>query len=366
MSSIQELPELALLTIFDNIPLLDLIHIDEVCVRFGELKSAALNRRKHLIIVNDESDLKALDNPNNSFDMLRSVKNDDGSPFCKIKVRLDRHALYASEITPLLLDNIVEKLPNLKVIRVIQLDGSYNELWKIKYLLQQYRTQLVDVTVWFWGNFNNEDLDVVRNGFKSMFVSLMHTLNSMKALTGLQLNFQTPMALKVSIPFELSIASRLKVLNVRTYGFSGADVSDSLVLEQTFKQYCEINESLEEVYMENPMQLATALSYGPRVSAAIREVHLDNHLLAADCENFKKFGAQYFNIIDLTISVATISMDKIAKALAPCTQLVHLALNANFDEGQGPVVPANKTKPDKLTVLPNVKSLRYLSLDKLL
>lgn len=358
MSSIEDLPDLTVLTIFDNLPLLDLFHIDEVCVCWQQLKSAALARRKHLIIVSNESHLECLEDPDGGFDLFRFVKNDDGSPYRKIKVRLDRHALYAIEITPMMVDKIIEKMPNLKVIRIIYTDCNFNELWKVKYLLHHYRHQLVEVTIWFWDNSENEYFEVFYSAFKSMVVSLIHTLNNMKNLKSLDFNIQSFSNLSVPISVDLSIAKRLKKLSVRTFGITGEDVNDSFLLKKTLEQYCETNENLEALYLENPMPLETALLYGPRVSSATKLVNIEYPVTSKDYKTFKKVGRQFANLQFLLIDIADVSIAKIAKALAPCRELVHLTVYANANEHPG--ILANEVKPDKLTVLPSVKALTYV------
>ena len=45
------MPDLCLIVIFDNLPLFDLIHIDEVCLQFGFLKKEACRRRKDLTLL---------------------------------------------------------------------------------------------------------------------------------------------------------------------------------------------------------------------------------------------------------------------------------------------------------------------------
>lgn len=317
MSSIGHLPDLAMLSIFDNLPLLDLIHADEVCPRWRSLKPAAFRRRKILIIVHDKSDLKALE----------------------------------SEIAPEMLDGIVHLMPHLKVIRIVQLDGSYHELLKIKYLLQQYRSQLLDLSLWFWGRPNEETAEAIRSGFKGHFASLFSTLNSMTALESLYLNLQTHTGLGTVIPLELSIAGRLKSLNVCTFCFDGQDDSDRWAFAETLQEHCEGNGNLEEIFMDNAMLLESALAYGPRVSSALKEVHLKDHIMVDNLDSFKEFASAYSNLLYLYLFLWNVSMGEVAEALAPCTQLVHLSLVADFDENNDVFAIFNQVPPEKLKSL---------------
>lgn len=382
--TILDLPELPTLTIFDYLPLVDLFHVDEVCRAWGgKLKSSALSRRRTLMIVHRKADLTSLELPNLSFDMLRMVTADDDTPFLKKKTALDRHALYASPVlSPTMIDRITETLPNLTGLHLLNLDGDYRELWKIKLLFAHYRHQLQDLTLWFWASMfglcehhhhhqgyeddeedQQEDImgqqDLLKENFRAMYASLCSTLNSMTALQWLQLNIQMPFGM--TAPSETvnigPVARRLRTLNIRTYGFS-PDGRDSLVLKPIFENFCEPNDRLEALYTENPVHLETLLGYGPRVTAALGEVHLKAPLRA---ERLFQYGAAFqalTNLRELSLTLCDVSVASVARPLVGCPQLVHISLSVNFDPAQGRVAPANDLPIDKLPVIKAVRALR--------
>lgn len=358
MSSIGDLPDVAMLTIFDNLPLLDLLHIDEVCTKWENLKSSAFIRRKHLYIVPYAEALASLENPECSFGMLQLAKNHDGSPSYPGKVRLDRHAFYTRIITHQMLDKIIEMMPNLKVIRILQWFNNMNELWKLKFLLHNYRKSLVSLTLWFWSNDGeyedpSEDNNILIHrdeDIKASFTSLFHTLNGLKALKSLELNVQAPSYMKLRVPLNLTIASQLKLFNIRTFFFWNEVDSDSLAIMDTLLKHAEQSEQLEEVVLHNQIEQKNALSFGPRLSSAFKELRLNDTISKENLKEFKKVAQQFVNVKDLSICLGNVSASSIAKALSPLKNLIHLSMSIH-----GPFV-ADKDAEE--LSLPSVTALR--------
>ncbi len=125
-----------------------------------------------------------------------------------------------------MLDKVIQLLPNLKELTILETLGSFAELWKIKFLLHHYRFQLEHVNIRFISKKADDfegDLNSVRAEYQRLFASLFATLNNMTALTTLELSFTLNEGLETPIKIDLSVASQLKKLSVFTNGFSGTD-----------------------------------------------------------------------------------------------------------------------------------------------
>ncbi len=355
-ANIFDLPQVPLLTTFDNIPLLNLLHIDEVCQDWAKLKKAALLRREQLVLVHDETDLEEYYNiPFFSSSYLRKVMNDDGSPYIKVRVRLDRHALYHSWITPTMVDKIIKLMPNLKVLRIVHRSGTTTELWKIKFLLQYYSHQLEEVNIVFDNCLIEypEELDFIRDDYKSLFPSIFCTLNSMTALHTLELCIVLSDDLAMPMKLDLSVARQLKTMNIETYGFIDEDDVGIDVLKHC-KPYLEENKVLQTLYTCNLLSLDNLLTFGPRVSAALKMLSILG-ILTLDYlyEDFQKFAQKYSHIEDLSIAVVEVPIVQVAKALLSCKALVHLSIDFAQMSGEVPLFEDTSDLP----VLPSVKSL---------
>lgn len=140
---ISDLPDVAMLTIFDNLPLLDLLHIDEVCSKWKNMKLSALARRKQLDIVPYAETLNTFENP--SFELLCFATNDDGSPSYPVNVVLDSHAIYVTEIiTHQMLDKIIDIMPNLR--------GKFSEKKAFSYFDTKYNFLSDPCSTILWHN----------------------------------------------------------------------------------------------------------------------------------------------------------------------------------------------------------------------
>lgn len=354
----QDLPELSLLSLFHSLPLHYLLHIDEVCRDWSRLKTEALRQRKELIIVSHEIHLDPLKWPDNGlfwsiFDRhLAQVKNEeDGSPYIKLKTGLDRHVLPAYSITLFIFDQITTLMPKLKVLRIIQFDCTFSELKQINRLLTFYRSQLVELTLCFqWGI---GDIILEENPFTPLFSAL----NSMTVLKSLKLFLSPPynplIGSRVSIAIaDLSVLIRLKIVVL----YCGRELFN---LSNQLKKYAEENERLEKLFFPYTLTLNKFLAFGPRVSAAMRDVRLQGHFSATlNYDNFQRFAQQYANLQRLEVPFVNVLFVQLTEALAiSCKKLAYLNVKTKYDEMAVSELKNNQPL-DGLPVLPSLKVLK--------
>lgn len=349
-------PQHVLLNVFSWLPLRDLVHIDEVCSAFGELKLVALSRRRHLYIVHSQEDLARLEAPEfRAAELLQHVKEDKGDngegkgdvPLVKRKVRLDRHALITGVGRPLTaaqLDKIVDLMPNVAVLRLVRAE-TYLELWKIKCLLNCYRPQLLELTLWFLNpegasvlrNDVDEDIDLVCSRFEELTTSVLHSVNSLPALRSLDLNLETPSApLPIEVPLPIAAQRTLRTLRLRTFGIV---VDSETVLRRSLFQVPALNDarraiSLKELYIgEMPMRLELALSIGPCLAHVLRELDITSTtLVGEEFGRLRQLATQCPGLQDLQVSVicpGVESLGRLVEALTPCKALLHLTILSN-------------------------------------
>ena len=409
-TTILDLPQLPLLTIFDNIPLPNLLHIDEVCRAWQKLKEPALGRRHQLIITSGKADLALLASQNldsQQHSLLGMIFEENGPQrLMHHQMRLDRHALFIGRSRSLqkaaTLDRLLRLLPNLKVFRYVQQNGSNQELLKVTQLLDHYRHQLVKVTIWFWGELSFTGGE--RNRSEQMFTLLMTSLNQLTALRSLELNFQPlpgcPVVLNDhqlaahSLP---DVVGRLKWLKFNTrLEFDGLSepgyVSDARLLSQVLfrmrdekgggggdkvvaaasskskqkqrkqkqqkqKQQKKKQEDLELYVTGTPLTMRTLISLGPGpVASGLRTVEIDGIFSAASAVEYKalaRLARQSPHLQALTVHVKSFSIHRLVESLASLTELVYLYIFCR---------PANNPPPrtvniSKLPVLSSVKKL---------
>ena len=406
-TTISDLPELPLLTIFDFIPLPNLLHIDEVCRIWQGLKPAALRRRRHLIIANEPADLEQLAQPNQKR-LLRLVLEEDGTPLVKLKLRLDRHAIFIGRAQPLrseTVDKVLELLPNLKVFRYVQRYGCYEELWKVKHLLTHYRQQLVEVTICFFGAVNlaggQRSLIEVQHGFLAMFISLLTTLNRLSALRSLELTFQAAPGCPVDLddhqlpanclPDLVGRLTKLKfdtrteydgnrqsdhyasdarllravLFRMRDEKQGGAEKavkssagskSKPQQLEQQ-QQQPKVQEDLELYVDSTPLPLKTLIPLGPGpVSAGLRTVEIDGIFSgdsAAEYKALARFARQSPHLQALTVSLKCLGIRRLVESLASLKELLYLCINCAANNP-----PPETVNIRRLPALPSVRSMR--------
>ena len=311
-STIADLPQLSLLTVFDHLPLLDLFHIDEVCRAWAQLKTAALLRRRQLIIDNDHpAGQKLLEAGVQQWpaeSLIHLVKEDGETgltPYARPRGSLDRHTLVISAlrlggIQPETLDRLTELLPNVVVLRVFTRTIAHSsELWKVKQLLSHYRQQLVEVTVWFWESFSllrgERSKAEVEGASAAMFTSLMATLGQLKALRRLEVNYQAPPTCTLQVPPEsvrlAAVVSGLKSLSFRTcLTFDGPGdrkdrTQDARLLEKILQESFgrgrgvveggSANLTPPELYCAGtPLSLRTLVAFGDAQSGSLISVGL--------------------------------------------------------------------------------------------
>ncbi len=355
--TISDLFEPDLLNIFSKLPLFTLIHIDEVCQNWKQLKSATLRQQNKLFIAYDKFSIKASDLPI-VFSKFRDLKDHNGSPCWQIKVGLDQHTLYYTEITPMLVDNVIELMPKLKVLFIEQPAGTCTELWKIKLLLELYRDQLEEVSIMFHGETDEEDLDQARNDYQNIFTSFFRTLNRMTALSTLTLDLYLEDELEAQIEIDLSVASQLKKLDVDINGFTASD-DDNDVLKFTYEQYCEGNEKLVELKSFETFSLNTLFAFGPRVTAALRTVTVEGPTTLEQYENFKLFSQKFPHVEELGVAYFQLTIAQMVETLLPCKSIFHFGARINFDQELDLPTTVENNLPvgTSLPVFPSVKKL---------
>ena len=382
-TTISDLPELPLLTIFDFIPLPDLLHIDEVCRAWQGLKSAALRRRRHLIIANDPADLKQLAEP--GFDskdsLMQLILEDDGTPLVRLKVRLDRHALFIGHDRTLrsaTLDRLIELLPNLKVFRYVQHYGCCEELWKVKHLLTHYRQQLVEVSICFQGALSGaqRSLVEVQRAFRAMFISLLTSLNRLSELRSLELSFRAAPGCSVDLDDHQlpanclpDLVGRLTHLKFNTRSeFDGANESDHYVSDARllravlFRMRDEksgggssaekavlqssvglkskpqqqqlqpmVPENLELYVDSTPLTLKTLILLGPGpVAAGLRTVEIDGMFSgesAAEYKALSRLARQSPHLQALTVGLKCLGIRRLVESLSSLKELLYLSIS---------------------------------------
>ena len=391
-ASISDLPQLPLLTIFDYIPLRNLLHIDEVCRAWQKLKPEACSRRRHLIIANGETDLETLQ-PSciESIRLPRLDGEETNSSYLKPKVRFDYNALFIGHSRPLqvTLYKLLELMPNLTVFHLVQQHGSSKELSKVNQLLAHYRHQLVEVTIWFWGELTDDEQThaEAQLTFQQMFLSLMTSLNRLTALRSLHVNFQSPPNCPVVLDDRQlanhclsDVVGRLTCLKFRTRlelsNSNNSFAADARLLEQILfrmrdgegadkavvgesaklKQQPKKQKNLELYVSGTPLTLRTLISLGPGpVAAGLRTVEIGGVFSAykkAEYKALARFARQSPHLQALTIHVKSSSIHRLVESLVSLQELVYLNICC-----LQVFSPPENVNIDQLPVLPSVKLL---------
>ncbi len=392
-ASISDLPQLPLLTIFDYIPLVDLLHIDEVCRAWQKQKPEACSRRHHLIIANDQTDLALLSQSGiEPAHLPRLGGKETSSPYLKPKVRLDHNALFIgrSRLLQATLDRLLELLPNLTVFRLVQEHGSHEELSKVNQLLAHYRHQLVEVKIWFWGELTDGEQNraEAQLAFQQKFLSLMANLNRLTALRRLELNFQSPLNcpviltdrqlathclpdvtsrlewLKFSTRLELSdsrnnFAADARLQNQVLLRMRNGGGADKAVIGESskLKQQPKKQENLELYVHGTPLTLRTLISLGPGpVAAGLRSVEIGGMFSADSPAEYKalaRLARQSPHLQSFTVHVKSFRIRRLVESLASLQELAYLHICCL----PVPSSPPEAVNISQLPVLPSVKFL---------
>ena len=393
-TSISDYPELPLLDIFDYVPLRNLLHIDEVCRAWQELKIEACSRRRHLIIASDQADLMAQLYRFEHFGLPQvDGKKLFSSPEVQINVRLDLNVLFLGRNQQLqtTVDRFLELLPNLKTFILVQRHSSHEELAKVNQLLAHYRHQLVGVAILFWGGLTDgkQNRAEAQLAFQQMFLSLMASLNRLTALRSLELDFQSPPNCPVVLNDRQlathclpDVVGRLTYLKFRTrLEFSNSInnfSADARLLNQVLfrmrdgggvdktvagkgsklKQHQpKKQENLELYVFETPLTLKTLVSLGPSpVATGLRTATIDGKFSADSQAEYKalaRFARQSPHLKVLTIRLKSLSIRRLVESLASLKELVSLNIYC---------YPAFSLPPEmvvvgQLPVMPSVKLL---------
>ncbi len=385
-TTIQDLPELTLLALFDQLTMSELLHIDEVCKDWGgRLKREALLRRKHLFIGEDPIDLMVLDPANTYVDSLsqrmldhvrkfeveekeEDKENDNRGRW----MRLDRHALFTATLTPHRVDGIIRHLPNLTTLHIVRPAGSLEELQQIIRLLTAFAHQLLEVTLIFSGHYPQpppaaEEEPVVERDqhycFLRQFTLLFRALNRLPALRSLKLLLEGRFTLSGPLRFiDLGdLCARLTTFNL--YAGTLVDVASLL------KQFAEPSRRLQELRCVDPLDLETHLSFGPRVAAAMRQACVEDGLSYEEhFADLGRFGLRYAHLQELTVHLDGLTIWQLAQALAPsCKALVSLHIWDEEEEEEeemkvegndGPPPPAPENQCRQPPVMPSLKALQ--------
>ncbi len=387
-ASISDLPQLPLLTIFEYIPLPNLLHIDEVCRAWQKLKPEACSRRRHLIIANDQTDLSVF--TQSSIESIQMLTQLDGKGNCS--QHSDLYALFLRYSRPLqtTLDRLFELLPNLKVFRLVQQHGSHEELSKVNQLLAHYRHQLVEMSIWFFGELTDDEINRAESqlAFQQMFLSLMASLNRLTALRSLELNFQSPVncpvvlndrqmaahclpdvtsrltCLKFITRLEVSdsrnnFAADVRLLNQVLLRMRDGGGADKAVIGESskLKQQPKKQENLELYVHGTPLTLRTLISLGPGpVAAGLRAVKIDGMFSADSAAEYKalaRLARQSPHLQALTVHVRSLSIRRLVESLASLQELAHLHICCHPVPNSSP----EAVNIDQLPVMPSVKSL---------
>ncbi len=406
-ASISDYPELPLLTIFDYVPLRNLLHIDEVCRAWQKLKPEACSRRRHLIIANDQTDLQLIDKPDLEYHReLGLIVGETDLPFPKPKVRPDLNYFFIghSRLLQATLDRLLELLPNLKVFRLVQLHGSHEELSKVNQLLAHYRHQLVEVKICFKGAANviqrreSSRVEVLQHSYRLMFLSLMASLNRLTALRSLKLNFRPPPDCPVVLDDRQvaahclsDVAGRLKSLDLYTRFEFGSDNSVNLKsdirllkqvlfrmrdgkkavageegskLKQQHPPQPTEEKNLELYLIETPLTLKTLISLGPGpVAVGLRTIPIDGNLSADSAAEYKALArlarqSPYLQAVD--VNLKSLHIRRLVESLASLKELIRLNIFCCPSDISSyfTLSPSSPVDIGQLPVMPSVKTLR--------
>ncbi|KAH9407332.1 hypothetical protein TYRP_012883 [Tyrophagus putrescentiae] len=366
--SISDLPELPLLTIFDYIPLPNLLHIDEVCRAWKKLKSAACSRRRHLIIASDQVGLKLLQQPT-EINLVPVTVNNHNVLF-----------IGRSRLLQTTLKRLFKLLPNLKVLRLARQQGSHEELSKVNKLLGHYRPQLVEVTIWFWGELTDGDFDESQFAFHQKFLWLMASLNRLTALRSLELNFRSPPNCPVVLNDRQlathclpDVVGRLTCLKFHTRlegsNFHNNFPADARLLKQILLQMRDEKatattkgtRNLQLYVRETPLTLKTLVSLGPGpVAAGLRSVSIDGKFSADSAAEYKalaRFARQSPHLQAVAVSLKSLRIRRLAESLSSLKELVNLHIFCH------PVPSSLPQSPVNIRHLPVLPSVSFLRLD---
>ena len=244
MSSLAEMPDLCLIVIFDNLPLLDLIHIDEVCPRFGFLKEEACRHRKDLTLLLGDGVYPF------EITLADDEFKDDSFYYGDIS------QLKLSTLTARSASQIGATFPNITTLKIAveqQFElGPRFVLHQLVVMLETYSQQLITLKLYlnFLGTsadfyyLNEPDNAVV---IRDLFQKLALLTGDMKELKSF--TFDCAHNICVDEDFE---EIDLPVLNrLEEFYFSTKDFADILI--ESLGKYGQSNTSLQQITLLNPI-----------------------------------------------------------------------------------------------------------------
>ena len=358
--ALSSLPDSVLLTIFDYLPIVDLMSIDVICRRWAGLAPTAFQRRRSLTLVSDIDDLELLRWSSamtcNLVELLQDEENPK-SPLLKTIPKLEAISLHAlqigGELHPAISSLLVNRFPKIVHLKIVQKQVAIGVLEQMAFLLSIYSANLKSLTLHFSHSNqmiafddHNDLLDIVN--------SLFFELNSLPRLRHLSLHLDLP---DLGLPFHLPLLAQLETFSVHTTGLSYE--ADSDILTDSLTTYGTPNSELCSVDIGNPMSLRGLILLSQRITPKFKRVTIEDALQEDEgglyLTGMGRFCSRFSALHTLTLSLGSLPLTAITVHLAKISTLFHLELTVDS------IPPATDSNTDKqiaaTTALPSVKLL---------
>lgn len=359
MASLSSLPDNVLLTIFDYMPIVDLMSIDFVCRRWAAMSPTAFQKRQSLTLVSAINDLELLRwSSVMTTDLVDLLVDEEKpkSPLIKTIPKFEAIFLHAvqigGELHPAISSLLVNRFPKIAHLKVVQKQVSIGVLEQITFLLNVYGAQLLSLNLHFSHSTQMIGFDD-HNDILDIVTSFFFELNSLSQLRHLSLHLDLP---NLRLPFHLPLLIQLNSLSLHTTGLFYQEDSDIIV--DSLYTYGASNDQLTSIDIDNPMSLGVLIQFNQRLTPKFKQLRIEDALKEDESglylNGINRFCSRFSALRTLTLSLGSLSLTSISKHLAKIPTLLHLELFMDS------IPLANELKSEKLstpTALPSVKLL---------
>lgn len=369
-----ELPDLCLLSIFDRLPLDDLLQINLACKRFEALYKPAFNRRHMLVLIPTYKSTKRSFNEifedfkysQYSLPLFKHVTNDNGKPFREAQPQLKYCLLKCPELTEEITGKLVELFSSLNSLMIFQRCAWQYDLRWTTFLLNHWKN-LVNLKLWFWSyEYEGYEEGYESWSLKQYFEALFNSVNNLKKLKTLDLSLEVPFYSSEQLTINLPVIGQLEKFIFRSVGFERSGSSDVNLPLDSLLSFGESNGALKEVVLLNYPPMGKLLQFTGQFAKQFSELHLDDEVNLANIVDFNRFCYQFSSLRVLSFRVGdNLSLPEVCFPLLDLPALVHLSLVVNCDVlasvNRNVVQPvANDQLP--VDVLPRLSSIKALTL----
>lgn len=395
LTTFAHLPQLVTNKIFDYLPLSSVIHSDEVCREWSQLKNSALKRRTRLVLCHKREDIKVFTMPHLFKDSIKESSNKNTTLvelyFAEDPLVRDLF-VYGDYLDQPCTDKIISLMPNLIEIQLtgdfksqttfngaIDLISAYNNTLKILKLIfenQLFQWQHFCLFEKFilkssngnvnFRKYNPVDSDVV--GFFRAFLFKLRNISVLKQLS-LKINFSALTDYDYAKFFlkQLTLpVKQIKKLNIcidckkhdsfrNLSGLEKSELFTNLILD------AEKNTNLKTFCIQTKLCLSTLSSFGPYVKKQIKTVYISDTLHVNNIEKLKSFALQFSNLKTLTVCViGMFELKNVLKTLVFCEKLELLSIGTSEDVSNNHPINTNTQLNDNILKVPVLPSVKYL------